>query len=162
MPVMRQGGLWSRKMIISWNITKACQLKCLHCYRDAGTKEADELTPAEGKELIDEIALAGFNILIISGGEPLMRTDVYDLIAHARSQGLRPVLGTNGCMIDRTVARKLKEAGLMRAGISLDSTDEAVHDNFRQYPGAWRLPLGPRRIISFFLSRRAEAKTLKP
>ncbi len=125
-------------MIISWNITKACQLKCLHCYRDAGTKEADELTPAEGKALIDEIALAGFKILIISGGEPLMRADVYDLIAHAKARGLRPVLGTNGIMIDRGVARRLKDAGLTRAGISLDSTDEAVHDDFRQYAGAWK------------------------
>jgi putative heme d1 biosynthesis radical SAM protein NirJ2 len=125
-------------MIISWNITKACQLKCRHCYRDAGTKEADELNPVEGKDLIEEIAKAGFKILIISGGEPLMRADVYDLMAHAKAQGMRPVLGTNGIMIDRAVARKLKDAGLTRAGISLDSTDEAVHDDFRQLAGSWK------------------------
>lgn len=125
-------------MIISWNITKACQLKCRHCYRDAGTKDKDELSPSEGKSLIDEIAHAGFKILIISGGEPLLRTDVYDLIAHARSKGLRPVLGTNGILIDRGVAKKLKEAGLSRAGISLDSTDERIHDDFRQETGAWK------------------------
>ncbi|MBF0593618.1 MAG: radical SAM protein [Candidatus Omnitrophica bacterium] len=125
-------------MIISWNITKACQLKCRHCYRDAGTKEADELTPAEGLGLVEQIALAGFKILIISGGEPLMRKDVYELIAHAKKHGMRPVLGTNGIMIDRAVARKLKEAGLTRAGISLDSTNEAVHDDFRQDVGSWK------------------------
>ncbi|MBF0386386.1 MAG: radical SAM protein [Candidatus Omnitrophica bacterium] len=125
-------------MIISWNITKACQLKCRHCYRDAGTKEADELTTAEGKDLIEQIALAGFKILIISGGEPLMRKDVYELIAHAKDHGLRPVLGTNGIMIDTSVARRLKAAGLTRAGISLDSTNEAVHDDFRQDAGSWQ------------------------
>ncbi len=125
-------------MIISWNITKACQLKCRHCYRDAGTKESDELNPAEGLKLVEEIARAGFKILILSGGEPLMRADVYNLISHAKKHGMRPVLGTNGIMIDRAVARRLKEAGLVRAGISLDSTDEAVHDDFRQDVGAWK------------------------
>lgn len=125
-------------MIISWNITKACQLKCRHCYRDAGTKDREELTTAEGKTLIDEIAAAGFKILILSGGEPLLREDVYEFIDHARAGGIRPVLGTNGLMIDRAVARKLKDAGLARAGISLDSTDERVHDDFRREPGAWK------------------------
>ena len=133
-------------MIISWNITKACQLKCLHCYRDAGTKQSDELTPAEGLDLVDQIALAGFKILIISGGEPLMRADVYDLIARAKERGMRPVLGSNGLMITREVARKLKAAGLTRAGISLDSTDTNVHDNFRQEPGAWEGTVAAMKI----------------
>jgi len=125
-------------MIISWNITKACQLKCRHCYRDAGTKDKDELSHEEGMKLVEEIALAGFKILILSGGEPLLRADVYDLIRHARKHGMRPVLGTNGIMIDRAIARKLKDAGLARAGISLDSTDEAIHDDFRQQIGSWK------------------------
>lgn len=132
-------------MIISWNITRACQLKCRHCYRDAGRKEADELSTSEGLDLIDEIAKAGFKILILSGGEPLLRSDVFDLIAHARALGLRPVLGTNGVLITRGVARRLKDAGLARAGISLDSTDEAVHDDFRQENGAWQGSLAGMR-----------------
>ena len=125
-------------MIISWNVTKACQLKCRHCYRDAGAKDMRELDLNEGKALIDEIASAGFKILILSGGEPLLREDIYDLIAHAKTRGLRPVLGTNGLLIDRAVARKLKNAGLTRAGISLDSAEPDIHDNFRQQPGAWQ------------------------
>lgn len=74
-------------MIISWNVTKACQLGCRHCYRDAGARGRDELSPAEGLALIDEIARAGFRILILSGGEPLLRADIDVLIAHAAGRG---------------------------------------------------------------------------
>ncbi|MCE5285367.1 MAG: putative heme d1 biosynthesis radical SAM protein NirJ2 [Pelosinus sp.] len=124
-------------MIISWNTTQACNISCLHCYRDAGVKRPDELTTQQGKKLLDEMARANFKIVILSGGEPLMRKDIYELIAHAKSIGLRPVLGTNGILISEEVAKKLKAAGLARAGISLDSTDKAKHDWFRQSEGAW-------------------------
>jgi len=86
-------------MIISWNTTKACNLKCEHCYRDAGGKDHNELNTAEGKELLSEIAKAGFKIVILSGGEPLLRNDIFELISHAASVGLRPVLGTNGVLL---------------------------------------------------------------
>lgn len=125
-------------MIISWNITKECQLKCRHCYRDAGPRAKGELSTAEGLALIEEIAAAGFKILILSGGEPLLRPDVYAFIAQACKVGLRPVLGTNGLLIDDDVARRLKAAGLARAGISLDSANAEVHDDFRQEKGAWQ------------------------
>lgn len=124
-------------MIISWNTTQACNINCIHCYRDAGTKRKDELNTAEGKKLLEEIARAGFKIIILSGGEPLMRPDIYELIAHAKAVGLRPVLGTNGILITEEVAHKLKEAGLGAAGISLDSCDREKHNWFRQSEGAW-------------------------
>ncbi len=124
-------------MIISWNTTQACNISCIHCYRDAGTKRTDELSTEEGKKLLDEMARAGFKIIILSGGEPLMREDIYELIRYAKSIGLRPVLGTNGILITEEVAIKLKEAGLGAAGISLDSTDKKIHDKFRQSEGAW-------------------------
>lgn len=124
-------------MIISWNTTQACNISCVHCYRDAGTKRADELDTAEGKKLLSEIARAGFKIMILSGGEPLLRPDIYELISHAASSGMRPVLGTNGMLITPEVAVKLKEAGLACAGISLDSRDKAKHDWFRGCEGAW-------------------------
>ena len=124
-------------MIISWNTTQACNISCVHCYRDAGTKRADELDTAEGKKLLSEIAKAGFKIMILSGGEPLLRPDIYELIAHASSSGMRPVLGTNGMLITPEVASKLKAAGLACAGISLDSQDKAKHDWFRGSAGAW-------------------------
>lgn len=124
-------------MIISWNTTQGCNISCAHCYRDAGAKRADELTTQEGKKLLDEIARAGFKIIILSGGEPLMRSDIYELISYAKEIGLRPVLGTNGILITEEVARKLKEAGLGAAGISVDSIDKDRHDTFRGCPGAW-------------------------
>ena len=70
--------------IMSWNTTNACNLYCKHCYRESGKQAEGELSTAEGKKLIDEIAKAGFHIMIFSGGEPLTRPDIYELIAHAR------------------------------------------------------------------------------
>jgi len=133
-------------MIISWNTTKACNLKCEHCYRDAGGKDAGELSPEEGKALLSEIAEAGFRIVILSGGEPLLRQDIFELIAHAASLGLRPVLGTNGVLLTRETIGRLKAAGLTRAGISLDSTDPQAHDAFRKQPGAWEATVGAMRL----------------
>ncbi|MTI82562.1 MAG: putative heme d1 biosynthesis radical SAM protein NirJ2 [Firmicutes bacterium] len=124
-------------MLVSWNTTNQCNLYCQHCYRDAGIRAQDELNTEEAINLIDEIAKAGFKIMIFSGGEPLMRQDIYQLITHAAQTGLRPVLGTNGTLITPEVARKLKAAGLMAVGISLDSTDAARHDKFRAVPGCW-------------------------
>ena len=124
-------------MIISWNTTQECNLSCIHCYRDAGKRRADELSTAEGKKALDEMNRAGFKIIVLSGGEPLMRADIYELIRYAKSIGLRPVLGTNGILITEKVAIKLKEASLGAAGISLVSIDKAIHDKFRQSEGAW-------------------------
>lgn len=124
-------------MIISWNTTRACNLHCIHCYRDAGAAETGELTTGEGKKLLSEIAAAGFKIMIFSGGEPLLRPDIYELVSYARQLGLRPVLGTNGTLIDADVAGRLKTAGAACAGISLDSRDKEKHDRFRGYGGAW-------------------------
>lgn len=124
-------------MIISWNTTNACNMYCKHCYRDAGAKAADELNTDEGKTLIDQIAGAGFKIMIFSGGEPLMRDDIFTLVNHARERGLRPVFGTNGTLITGKVAQKLKDSGAMAMGISLDSTDPEKHDQLRATPGAW-------------------------
>ncbi len=124
-------------MLVSWNTTNACNLYCKHCYRDSGARAEEELNTAEGINLIDEIAGAGFKIMIFSGGEPLMRNDIYQLIEHASAKGLRPVLGSNGTLITPEAARKLKEAGAMAVGISLDSTDPRRHDDFRSSSGAW-------------------------
>lgn len=125
-------------MLVSWNTTNACNLYCEHCYRDAGAKIEDELNTSEGKNLIDEIAKAGFKIMIFSGGEPLMREDIFELVKYARERGLRPVFGTNGTLITGKVASRLKESGAMAMGISLDSVDPNRHDKFRCSPGAWQ------------------------
>jgi putative heme d1 biosynthesis radical SAM protein NirJ2 len=125
-------------MLVSWNTTNACNLYCKHCYRESGARAAEELNTDEGFKLIDEIARAGFKIMIFSGGEPLMRDDIYELVHYAARSGLRPVLGSNGTLITPGVAADLKEAGAMAVGISLDSTDPAKHDAFRSSTGAWQ------------------------
>lgn len=125
-------------MIISWNTTNACNLYCAHCYRDSGVKAEEELSTEQGKTLIDQIAEAGFKIMIFSGGEPLMRPDIYELVEHAKKRGLRPVFGTNGTLITPEVARRLKEAGAAGIGISLDSVEPAKHDKFRAQEGCWQ------------------------
>ncbi len=125
-------------MLISWNTTRQCHLRCRHCYRDAGQKEARELSTEEGRVLLDEIARCGFQMIIFSGGEPLLRADICELTAHARGLGLRPVFGTSGTTLSREVARELKKAGALCMGISLDSAGETVHDELRRVPGSWR------------------------
>jgi putative heme d1 biosynthesis radical SAM protein NirJ2 len=128
-------------MLISWNVTKKCNLKCRHCYRDAGVEGEGELSYEEGIALIQEIASAGFETLILSGGEPLIREDIYDLIAKAKEIGLSPVLGTNGSLITQEVAKKLKEVGIRRVGVSLDSVNREKHDSFRRSSGAFERTL---------------------
>ena len=124
-------------MICSWNTTNACNMYCKHCYRDAGVATAEELSTAEAKELLNGIAHAGFKIMIFSGGEPLMRPDITELVAHAASLNLIPVFGTNGTLITAEKARELKAAGAKGMGISLDSLNKEKHDKFRAYDGAW-------------------------
>lgn len=128
-------------MLVSWNTTNQCNLYCDHCYRDAGSVMRSELNTEEARQLIQDIKKAGFKIMIFSGGEPLMRPDIYELISFASSQGLRAVLGSNGTLIDAAAARKLKAAGIMAAGISLDSLDENKHDSFRGLPQASAMTL---------------------
>ena len=120
-------------MLVSWNSTNQCNMYCDHCYRDAGAKLSDELNTEEAKKLISEIKKAGFHIMIFSGGESIMREDIYELGEFAAKQGLRPVLGTNGTLITSEVARNLKKAGFLAAGVSLDSLDPVKNDNFRKY-----------------------------
>lgn len=126
-------------MLVSWNTTNQCNMFCDHCYREAGTRLAEELDTEQAKKLIREIKKAGFRIMIFSGGEPLMREDVYELGAYATQLGLRVVLGTNGTLISPEVAVKLKKAGFMAAGVSLDSLDAGKNDAFRKLDQAFEL-----------------------
>ena len=124
--------------IVSWNVTNACNMYCAHCYRDAGCKAEDELSTEQAKKLLTEIKRAGFQIMIFSGGEPLMRPDILELVKFADGLGLFPVFGTNGTLITPQMARDLKAAGARAMGISLDSLDAAKHDKFRSFPGGWQ------------------------
>jgi radical SAM protein with 4Fe4S-binding SPASM domain len=125
-------------LIMSWNVTRECNLKCGHCYINAADKKlANELTTEEGKKLIDQIYEVSRPLLVLSGGEPLLRSDVFELIKYGSNKGLKMGLGSNGSLIDDKVARKLKEAGIATVSISLDSHIPAQHDDFRGVAGSW-------------------------
>ncbi|HRY12245.1 MAG TPA: putative heme d1 biosynthesis radical SAM protein NirJ2 [Syntrophomonadaceae bacterium] len=134
-------------MLVSWNTTNQCNMFCDHCYRDAGVRSQDELSTAQARRLIEEIKKAGFQIMIFSGGEPLMRSDIYELASFATGLGLRAVMGTNGSLITAEVARKIKEAGFMAAGVSLDSLDPAKNNAFRKLDDAYQLTVEGMRNL---------------
>ncbi len=123
--------------VVSWNITSRCNLRCGHCYLDAGQGVDGELSLEEDRELIDGLATAQTRMLILTGGEPLLRPDIVEIASHAAEKGLLVVLGTNGMLLTRQRVRDLMAAGVFGVGISVDSTDPEKHDRFRGLPGAW-------------------------
>ncbi len=131
-----------RPSVVSWNVTAACNLACPHCYLDAGRRRDSELSTAEAMRVIDELGDAGTELLILTGGEPLLRADVFDLVQRAAAQGMVVVVGSNGVLLDEDVARELVRAGARGVGLSIDSTDPAKHDAFRGVAGAWKHTMG--------------------
>ncbi len=126
-----------KKPIVVWNMTKACNLHCIHCYYTAKSQpDPDELTTAEAKSLIDDLAQFGVPVFLFSGGEPLMREDLFELGAYAVEQGLRAVISTNGTLISHEAAEKIKEAGFSYVGVSLDGIGE-TNNRFRGQQGAF-------------------------
>jgi len=126
-----------KKPVVVWNVTKACNLRCIHCYASADNRPAEnELTTEEGFRLLEDLAQFGCPVVLFSGGEPLVRPDIFDLIAYAVRLGLRAVLSTNGTLIDHALAKELKKLGLSYVGISLDGIGE-VHDRFRGSKGCF-------------------------
>jgi len=127
-----------RRPVVAWNITRTCNLKCIHCYTDSdASKYEGELTTDEGKKLIEELAEFKIPALLFSGGEPLIRPDVFELVEHAKKQNLRCTLSTNGVLIDKDVAKKIKESGFVYVGISLDGIGD-INDQFRGKEGAFK------------------------
>jgi radical SAM protein with 4Fe4S-binding SPASM domain len=123
---------------VVWNITRACNLKCLHCYESAGIKDSDELTTQEALHGIDILADAGVLILAFSGGEPTIRPDILQLIRHSTDRGMFTAVATNAIVFSsRKRVREFKEAGLQFAQISLDGLNPQTHDSFRGVPGTF-------------------------
>jgi 12,18-didecarboxysiroheme deacetylase len=126
-----------KKPIVVWNSTKACNLRCIHCYYTAKARpDPDELTTDEARVMIDDLVAFGVPVLLFSGGEPLLRDDLFELGAYAVQRGLRTVISTNGTLIDRKAAAQIKEAGFSYVGISLDGIGE-TNDEFRGLSGAY-------------------------
>jgi radical SAM protein with 4Fe4S-binding SPASM domain len=125
-------------VMVSFSVTQECNLKCIHCYSwSVETPHPDELNTAEAKRVIGEIADAGARLIIFDGGEPLMRKDIYELVACAREVGLRPLMGTNATLITEDVAARLVDSGIRALAISLDGAEAQSHDEFRGQEGCW-------------------------
>ncbi len=126
-------------LVISWNVTRKCNLKCPHCYINANAQESiNELTTREAKNLIDQLCKVSRPLLVLSGGEPLLRQDIYELISYGSSKGFKMGLGSNGSLIDDVTVKKIKEAGIETVSISLDSHIPEQHDEFRGVKGSWK------------------------
>jgi heme b synthase len=140
---------WSR--LVFWETTAACNLVCSHCRR---TEVADELSPdelstREAESLIDELAEWGRTILVLSGGEPLLRPDIFHLMSYANEKGLVVALATNGTLIDQDLAKRIREGGVDRVSISLDGADELTHDDFRRLPGSFASAVAGAKALRF-------------
>jgi 12,18-didecarboxysiroheme deacetylase len=130
-----------KRPVVVWNITRRCNLKCVHCYAHAKDQSFDnELTTEEGKNLIDDLSRFKVPVLLLSGGEPTIRKDLPELAAYAVEKGMRAVISTNGTLITQQMARVLKDIGLSYVGISLDGM-EKINDRFRGVKGAFRSAL---------------------
>ena len=114
-----------------------CNLRCPHCYMEAGRRAENELTTEECLGLIDEMKTLGTEMLILTGGEPLLRQDIYDIAQYASSQGIWVVMGTNGVLVTDKVVEKMIECGVQGVAISIDSLEPAKHNHFRGGPNAW-------------------------
>jgi radical SAM protein with 4Fe4S-binding SPASM domain len=149
---------FARPYVVSWNLTYRCNLACEHCYLDAGPKPAvgtenfadrSELGTEECYTVIDEIAaFAPECLTILTGGEPLLRRDILEIVRRAADRGLWVVVGTNGVRITENVARRLAEAGGRGLSLSLDALDSVRHDRFRMVRGAWQNTVEGAEILN--------------
>jgi len=128
--------------LIFWEVTKGCNLRCIHCRATATELSSpDDLPTGKALDIIDQIAAYANPILVLSGGEPLYRSDIFQLAQYATDKGLRVALATNGTLVTREVARMIADSGVKRVSISLDGADALTHDSFRRIPGAFEAAL---------------------
>lgn len=134
---LRYSPISHRRPVVVWNITRRCNLHCVHCYADAGPSPQEELTTKEAKAAAADLASYGVPVILFSGGEPLLREDIFELMAYASSLGISPVLSTNGTLISPKISHKLKGVGVTYVGVSLDGVED-IHNHFRGKEGAFR------------------------
>ncbi len=148
---------FARPYVVSWNLTYRCNLACEHCYLDAGGKplvedpafsDRSELTTAQCFKVVDDIAaFAPEAVTILTGGEPLLRRDIVEIVRYASAAGLWVVVGTNGVKITATLSALLLKEGVRGLSLSLDALDPERHDRFRRVSGAWRNTVEGARIL---------------
>lgn len=140
--------------VVVWNVVGHCNLSCPHCYAAASkTRAPGELTTDEGRRFLDELSRVGTRVVIFSGGEPLLREDLFELVAHAHGLGLAPQLSTNGVFIDDAVAKRLAETGIRYVGISIDGL-ATFNDRYRGLSGGFE-----RASAGLAACKRAGLKT---
>lgn len=128
--------------LIFWEVTKGCNLRCVHCRATATELSSPtDLPTAKALDIIEQIAAHSNPILVLSGGEPLYRSDIFQLAKYANDKGLRVALATNGTLVTKEVARMIADSGVKRVSISLDGADALTHDSFRGIPGAFEAAL---------------------
>ena len=121
-----------------WEITSKCNLQCLHCHTSGGKTTHNELTTEEGKQLLDQLAdVKEFQMMAFTGGEPLLRKDLFELLAYSKALGFSNTLATNAMLIDDSIAKRLRQYGVVIAAVSLDGFDAKTHDFVRNHPGAF-------------------------
>ena len=124
--------------LVAWEVTRSCNLACKHCRAEAHTEPyPGELSTEQAKKLIDSFSETGSPIIIFTGGEPLMRHDIFELVEYANSKSLRCVMAPNGTLITAENALRMKKVGIARCSISVDGPDALSHDTFRGVPGAF-------------------------
>ena len=124
--------------MIFWELTKGCNLRCIHCRATATELSSpSDLSTQAARDIIDQIAAVSTPILVLSGGEPLFRSDIFQLARYGTDKGLRVALATNGTLVTKHVARMIVDSGVQRVAISLDGADALTHDTFRGIPGAF-------------------------
>ncbi len=153
-----QSHAFERPYVVSWNLTYRCNLACEHCYLDAGGgrrvhteafADRSELDTDQALQVVDQIAeFAPEALTILTGGEPLLRRDILQIIGHAVTRELWVVVGTNGVRITDNLARILLEAGVRGLSLSLDALDPATHDGFRRVRGAWENTVTGAKILA--------------
>jgi len=130
-----------KKPIVVWNMTRACNLKCVHCYASAScAADRDEMSTAEAMKMIDDLAAFGVPTLLFSGGEPFLRKDLFELGEYAASKKIRTVISSNGTLIDSPTAKMIKNSGFSYVGVSLDGLRE-TNDRFRGADGAYDMAM---------------------
>ncbi len=140
---------------VVWDVTYACNLRCKHCYANAGKPLKDELDTNEAKQAIDRLSKAGVAILAFSGGEPLVRKDFLELARYSADEGMYVAVATNGTLITKEKAREMKKAGIQYVQISVDGATAETHDNFRGIPGAFNRTIkGIKNVVAedFFVN----------
>ena len=135
--------------LVFWETTAGCNLECVHCRRLDVAHELmrNDLSTEEGRRLIDQIAEVGRPVLVFSGGEPLLRPDLFELAERAKNRGLLTALATNGTLIDEPLARRIAAAGFDRVSVSLDGADAATHDRFRGLDGSFDLAIRALNLL---------------